>query len=125
VRAHFPTAIIHVLGAGSPKNVATAIRCGADSTDSIAWRRAAGFGTIYLPDTGERFLLPRERKRATSRPILKPCEIELLEGCACPACLEYPQIDRRIAELANSYIARAAHNASIILQVAKEATLIQ
>jgi len=121
VRAHFPAAIIHILGAGSPKNVVTAIRCGADSTDSLAWRRAAGFGTIYLPGTGERFLEPRSRKRATSRPTLRRNEIELLAACACAACSEHPQIDNRIAELSNSYIARAAHNASIILQEAKRA----
>jgi tRNA-guanine family transglycosylase len=121
VRACFPEALIHILGAGSPKNVVTAIRCGADSTDSLAWRRAAGFGTIYLPGTGERFLEPRGRKRATSRPTLRRNEIELLAACACAACSEHPQIDNRIAELSNSYIARAAHNASVILQEAKRA----
>ena len=30
VRAQFPTSVIHVLGAGSPSNIATAIRCGAE-----------------------------------------------------------------------------------------------
>jgi hypothetical protein len=66
-----------------------------------------------------------DRKRPTSRPILKPDEIELLAACACPARSEYLQIDKRIAELANSYKARAAHNASIILQEAKRASLVQ
>jgi tRNA-guanine family transglycosylase len=124
VRAYFPTAIIHVLGAGSPKNITAAIQCGADSTDSLAWRRAAGFGTIYLPGTSERFLGSRNRKRATSRPTLKREEIELLAACACPACSEYSQIDNRIAELSKSYIARAAHNASVILHEAKRAFLL-
>jgi tRNA-guanine family transglycosylase len=124
VRACFPAAIIHILGAGSPKNVVAAIRSGADSTDSLAWRRAAGFATIYLPGTAERFLGPRGRKRATSRPTLQRNEIELLAACACPACSEHSQIDNRIAELSNSYIARAAHNASVILQEAKRAALI-
>jgi hypothetical protein len=96
------------------------------------WRRFNGFsrlatrgwlGTIYLPGTSERFLAPMDRKRPTSRPILKPDEIELLAACACPARSEYLQIDKRIAELANS--ARAAHNASIILQEAKRASLVQ
>jgi tRNA-guanine family transglycosylase len=120
-RVYFPSAIIHILGAGSPKNVAAAIRCGADSTDSIAWRRAAGFGTIYLPGTGERFLGPRDRKRAKSRPTLNDNEIELLAACACPACSECSRIDKRVTHLSNSYIARAAHNASVILQEAKRA----
>jgi 7-cyano-7-deazaguanine tRNA-ribosyltransferase len=119
VRRQFPETLIHVLGAGSPQTVLAVLRCGADSTDSLAWRRAAGFGTIFLPGTSERFLSPRERKRATSRPTLNAHERELLAGCTCPACAELPQLSKRIAELSNSYLARAAHNAFIILQEAK------
>lgn len=122
IRAEFPKTIVHILGAGSPQNIATAIRCGADSTDSLAWRRAAGFGTIYLPGTGERFLGHRDRARANSRPLLNASELGLLELCACPACAEFPVMSRRIAQLENSYLARAAHNASVILDLAKSAT---
>jgi len=121
VRSHFPSAIIHVLGAGSPQTVKAVIRCGADSTDSLAWRRAAGYGTIFLPETSERFVRARDRKRAGSRPTLKPAEIDMLARCECPACSEWEQVEKREAELANSYLARAAHNAVVILREAKSA----
>jgi tRNA-guanine family transglycosylase len=119
VRVQFPRSVIHVLGAGSPQNIATVIACGADSTDSLAWRRAAGFGTIYLPGTGERFVAPRDRARANSRPTLDDRELELLEACLCPACDEFPRLIARLAELQKSYLARAAHNAFVILAGAK------
>jgi len=119
VRPHFPLALVHVLGAGSPQTVAPIIRCGADSTDSLAWRRAAGFGTIFLPGTSERFLQPRNRLRAKSWPTINAKDIELLPRCACPACAETNQVEERIAELAESYIARAEHDAFVILQEAK------
>jgi len=116
VRDQFSETIVHVLGAGSPKNIATTIRCGAGSTDSLAWRRAAGFGTIYLPGTGERFLAHRDRERASSRPLLSDHEQQLLGMCLCPACTEFPKLTDRIAELQGSYLARAAHNAFVILE---------
>jgi tRNA-guanine family transglycosylase len=115
VKDQFPNTIVHVLGAGSPKNIATAIRCGADSTDSLAWRRAAGFGTIYLHGTGERFVAHRDRQRANSRPLLSKAEQELIEACSCPACAEFTNVGDRLVELQESYLARAAHNAFVIL----------
>ena len=118
VRASFPRSIIHVLGAGSPLNVAMTIMCGADSTDSLAWRRAAGFGTIYLPGTSERFLSPRNRQRENSRPTLNQRELGLLEVCSCAACAEWPDLQMRVTGLATSYLARAAHNASVVLAAA-------
>jgi tRNA-guanine family transglycosylase len=119
VRREFPKSVIHILGAGSPQNVATAIACGADSTDSLAWRRAAGFGTVYLPGTSERFLAPRNRQRESSRRTISRKELQLLEACGCPACREWPGLADRIAGLSNSYLARAAHNAFVVLSQAK------
>ena len=121
VRQHFPSAIIHVLGAGSPQTVTAVIRCGADLTDLLAWRRAAGFGTIFLPGTSERFVRPRDRLLAGSRPTINAKEIELLAQCICPACIEWKHVEKRIADLAELYLARAAHNAFVILQEAKTA----
>lgn len=123
-KAAFPRAVIHILGAGSPKNIGSAIACGADSTDSLAWRRAAGFGTIYLPGTSERFLLPRNRQRENSRLTVNADELQLLEACRCPACIEWPDLKRRIKGLANSYLARAAHNASVVLSEARRAAAV-
>jgi tRNA-guanine family transglycosylase len=119
VRAQFPRTIVHVLGAGSPRNIATALHCGADSTDSLAWRRAAGFGTIYLPGTGERFVGHRNRERANSRPLLDSRELDLLESCLCPVCKELPKMSERLSELQESYLARAAHNAFVIVADAR------
>jgi len=121
VRREFPRSVIHILGAGSPQNVATAIACGADSTDSLAWRRAAGFGTIYLPGTSERFLAPRDRQRENSRRTVSREDLELLEICLCPACAEWPSLKHRVAGLSESYLARAAHNAFIVLAEARSA----
>lgn len=123
VRSYFPKAIIHLLGAGSPVTVTNALRCGADSTDSIAWRRAAGYGTIYLPGTSERFLAPRSRKRANSRKTLDNAEQNLLMQCSCPACSEHETLETRLSDLSCSYLARAAHNAFVILQQAKLARI--
>jgi len=119
VRDAFPKSVIHILGAGSPLNVAAAIACGADSTDSLAWRRAAGFGSIYLPGTGERFLAPRNRERESSRPLLNKRELQMLEVCVCPACSDWPNLTRRIAGLSACYLARAAHNAHVVLSQAR------
>jgi tRNA-guanine family transglycosylase len=123
VRIYFPATVIHVLGAGSPRNIATALQCGADSTDSLSWRRAAGFGTIYLPGTGERFLGHRDRARANSRPLLDSRELNLLESCSCPACTEFPNLASRLARLQESYLARAAHNAWVVLEGVKQGYL--
>jgi hypothetical protein len=48
-------------------------------------------------------------------------EIDLLAQCSCPACIEWKHVEKRIADLANSYLARAAHNAFVILQEARTA----
>jgi tRNA-guanine family transglycosylase len=121
VRSRFPRSLVHVLGAGSPQTISSVIRLGADSTDSIAWRRAAGFGTIFLPGRGERFLQARDRLRATSRPTINALELRMLMDCRCPACSGSKRSRLRVAELAKSYIARAAHNAFVITGEAKAA----
>ncbi len=114
IRSWFSPVLIHVLGAGSPRNIRSSILSGADSTDSMAWRRAAGFGTIYLPGTGERFVAPRGRLRPTSRPTLSHIERDLLSNCICPACVESGGGLDQLAHLSRSYFARAAHNAYVI-----------
>jgi len=125
VRRQFPRSLIHILGAGAPQTVSDVICCGADSTDSLAWRRAAGFGTIYLPGTSERFVASRSRARATSRPLLNASELEQLAACACPACKEWPRLEDRINDLSNSYLARAAHNAFVVLSGVKSLALMR
>jgi len=115
VRRNFPQSRLHVLGVGSPRTIATAFEGGADSVDSIGWRRAAGFGTIFLPGGAERFVAHRDRKRAASRPLLNAQDIDTLSQCLCPACHQAGDLDRRLLALASSYLPRAAHNAWVLL----------
>jgi queuine/archaeosine tRNA-ribosyltransferase len=115
VRASFPRSCLHVLGAGSPGTVSLAFRCGADSVDSVGWRRAAGFGTIFLRGGSERFVAERDRKRPSSRPGLNATDLELIAACACPSCVRAETLDRQLEQLTNSYLARAAHNAHVLL----------
>lgn len=122
VRDSFPGAQLHVLGVGSPRTIAAAFKAGADSVDSIGWRRAAGFGTIFLPGGTERFVAHRDRKRSTSRLLLTDADREVLDGCDCPACSRAGTIDQRLETLAGSYLPRAAHNAWILLGEALRAT---
>lgn len=124
VRRQFPHSRLHVLGVGSPRNIATSFESGADSVDSIGWRRAAGFGTIFLPGGTERFVAHRDRKRAASRLVLTAQDIDTLSGCLCPACCQAGSIDQRLMTLAGSYLPRAAHNAWVLLSEAGCAPLV-
>lgn len=119
VRSVFPNALLHLLGAGSPRTVVLAFAVGADSTDSIGWRRAAGFGTIFLPGKGERFVAPAKRQRAGSRPLLSESDLTILSKCRCPVCGQANDLQSRVAQLAACYRARSAHNAWILLQEAR------
>jgi tRNA-guanine family transglycosylase len=121
VRKSFPSSRLHVLGAGSPRTIAAAFANGADSVDSIGWRRAAGFGTIFLPGGTERFVLHRDRKRARSRLLLTDEDRDLLARCECPACTRAENLDARIENLAISYMPRAAHNAWVLIGEARRA----
>lgn len=116
VRAGFPASRLHVLGVGSPRTIAAAFQAGADSVDSIGWRRAAGFGTIFLPGGTERFVTDRGRKRAASRLLLTELDLDVLARCECPACTRAGNLGQRIASLAASYLPRAAHNAWVLLR---------
>jgi len=121
VRHSFPCSRLHVLGAGSPRTIATAFAGGADSVDSIGWRRAAGFGTIFLPGGTERFLTHRDRKRAASRSLITEKDRQALASCDCPACARIVGLDARVDALAASYLPRAAHNAWVLLGEARRA----
>jgi tRNA-guanine family transglycosylase len=119
VRGAFQFSILHVLGVGSPRTITAAFQSGADSVDSIGWRRAAGFGTIFLPGGSERFVIDQPRRRPTSRKLLGDEDIELLRRCICPVCRSAEDPMGRISRLAESYIARAAHNAWVLIDEAK------
>lgn len=124
VRRNFPGSRLHVLGVGSPRNIATAFASGADSVDSIGWRRAAGFGTIFLPGGTERFVAHRDRKRAGSRLLLDDADRQGLARCDCPACVGAGDLEGRLEILAASYLPRAAHNAWVLLGETRTATAL-
>lgn len=115
VRESFPHSNLHVLGVGSPRTISAAFLSGADSVDSIGWRRSAGFGAIFMPGGSERFVADRDRKRPKSRLTLSDADRDMLAVCGCPACLEANDLEIRQRNLAESYLFRAAHNAWVLL----------
>ncbi len=108
-RNEFPYAHLHVLGVGSTTTAIAVLGLGAHSVDSLAWRRAAGFGTIFLPGLAERIVSSKPRARQ-SRPRLGLADRQLLDGCGCPICRGQPTLCDRVNALAQSYVARAVHN---------------
>jgi queuine/archaeosine tRNA-ribosyltransferase len=108
-RSQFPRSHFHVLGVGSTTTAIAVLALGADSIDSLAWRRAAGFGTILLAGLAERIISLQSRSRY-SRPKLAKKDKILLHNCKCPICLTHSRVSDRIRVLAKSYIARAVHN---------------
>jgi queuine/archaeosine tRNA-ribosyltransferase len=110
-REAFPRARIHVLGAGAPRTMLAAFACGADSVDSVGWRRVAGFGAIFVPGAGERFIDDRPRRRPGSRSRLSALERDGLRDCDCPACSAASTFEEQIEILSSDYMPRAAHNA--------------
>jgi tRNA-guanine family transglycosylase len=109
VRQHFPDSGVHVFGAGSPQTIQAMFTAGASTVDSIAWRRAAAFGAVYV-DAGAQRLLPGAHVQNRSRPILTGHEIDKLGLCRCPSCARQP-VEDRLRILATSFRARALHNA--------------
>jgi queuine/archaeosine tRNA-ribosyltransferase len=108
-RQQFPDSHFHVLGVGSTTTAIAALTLGADSIDSLAWRRAAGFGTIFLAGLAERIISQQSRARY-SRPVISRRDEALLKACKCPICIANPQMDDRVSALAQCYVARSVHN---------------
>ena len=123
-RANFPKSKLHVLGAGAPSTVRMSFQYGADSVDSIGWRRAAGFGTIFLPGGTERFVSDRARQRPRSRRQLDNNDLQMIATCDCPPCSRNNSLESRLALLSECYLARAAHNASVLIGEARRASSI-
>lgn len=85
VRSHFPKADLHLFGVGSLHTVLGVIALGVNSVDSIGWRQAAGFGSVYIPGRHRRLLTHRARERPC-RPFANEEDLELLASCKCPEC---------------------------------------
>lgn len=119
-RSEFPQAHLHIFGVGSPTTAIALLALGADSVDSLAWRRAAGYGTIFLAGCAERIVSSRARQHL-SRPFLSTGDLSLLEACLCPVCSRYSSLGGRLGALGQSYILRSVHNVWTLL--AEEAAL--
>jgi tRNA-guanine family transglycosylase len=118
VRRSFPRAMVHLFGVGSTTTAIAALALGADSVDSLGWRRAAAFGTVLLPGRSERF--PTfDPRRLPSRPVVAETEFPLVEACKCPACGSLFGLSARLQALASSYKVRAVHNAWTLLTEVK------
>lgn len=109
VRAHFPKSGVHVFGVGSLHTVLAMVALGAQSVDSIGWRQAAGFGSVFIPGRQRRLLTSRERIRPC-RPFVDDLDKEILRDCVCPACRGASPVGENIARLAAHFKPRAAHN---------------
>jgi len=110
IRNAFPNARIHAFGAGGTQTFPAVVALGADSADSIGWRQAAGFGSIFLPLRSQRVIKWNLEKRPP-RKLLDESDIAQLELCVCPICTEKPVMASRLADFRSSYRNRSIHNA--------------
>jgi queuine/archaeosine tRNA-ribosyltransferase len=109
VQSFFPRSDIHLFGVGSLHTVLAAIAIGAHSVDSIGWRQAAGFGSVFIPGRHRRLLTHRQRE-TPCRPYANQEDIDLLAACACPECRHTGCTGANISLLTNHFKPRAAHN---------------
>jgi queuine/archaeosine tRNA-ribosyltransferase len=109
VRGYFPSSKLHVFGVGSLHTVLGVIAAGANSVDSIGWRQAAGFGSVFIPGKHRRLLTER-RRDAPCRPFASQEDLEILAHCRCPACREASLPGGNLAVLRGHFKPRAIHN---------------
>ena len=82
---------------------------GAQSADSIGWRQAAGFGSIYLPGGNQR-LLSWKSKSPQPRPLINASDRALLAECNCPVCRPIELLQYRVRRLNGNFTQRSLHN---------------
>lgn len=108
-REYFPESQLHLFGVGSLHTVLGCVALGVGSVDSIGWRQAAGFGSVYIPGLHRRLLTNRHREKPC-RPYANRYELELLGQCRCPACRGLPRDGGNIERLRENFRPRAVHN---------------
>lgn len=113
IRREFDGALIHVFGAGGTRSFPAVFACGADSADSIGWRHAAGFGSIFLPLKSQRVIKWDQSKRPPRR-CLDLADLVDIERCNCPICRTRVGLDQRLTMLRRSFHNRSIHNAWIV-----------
>lgn len=114
-RQHFSNSRIHIFGVGSIHTVLGCVALGASSIDSIGWRQAAGFGSVYVPSRHRRLLTGRERK-SPCRPFVDQQDLELLSKCGCPVCSNASSDSELVSRLSSNFAPRAIHNIWVLYQ---------
>ncbi len=112
-RERFQHSKIHVFGAGGTRTFPAMVALGADSADSIGWRHAAGFGSVFLPLKSQRIISRGVNGRAV-RKILDRADAADLMRCKCPICSSALSFRGRIGLLKKSFHNRSIHNAWVI-----------
>jgi queuine/archaeosine tRNA-ribosyltransferase len=110
IRKAFPRAIIHAFGAGGTRTFPAMFALGADSADSIGWRQAAGFGSIFLPMKSQRIVVWAKNAKQP-RKMLDASDREQIDACGCPICRSRSSTSSRIAAFKRGFHNRAIHNA--------------
>lgn len=112
-RQRFQCSKVHVFGAGGTRTFPAMVALGADSADSIGWRHAAGFGSVFLPLKSQRIVAPRGSGRAV-RKVLDSTDKADLMRCECPICSRSTNLRGRIGLFKKSFHNRSIHNAWVI-----------
>jgi queuine/archaeosine tRNA-ribosyltransferase len=110
IKRAFPKAKIHAFGAGGTRTFPAVAHFGADSSDSIGWRQAAGYGSIFLPLKSQRVIV-WGKASSPPRKLLNDADRNWLASCVCPACKDRGSIQLRIKTLRQSFEKRSIHNA--------------
>jgi tRNA-guanine family transglycosylase len=110
IRERFPKSIIHVFGAGGTRTFPAVYALGADSGDSIGWRQAAGFGSIFLPYQSQR-AIKWDLERGPPRKTLSKSDLSQLRLCKCPVCKTKSGLASKLRSFERSFHFRSIHNA--------------
>lgn len=113
IRGSFPRAKIHVFGAGGTRTFPAVFAFGANSADSIGWRQAAGYGSIFLPLKSQREIR-WNKERGSPRKKLDSADFAELADCGCPMCRSEETVKRRVSTLRKHFHNRSIHNAWVI-----------
>ena len=111
VREEFPDSLLHSFGVGAPRPMTFVFSLGVDSTDSIGWRKLAGYGQITLVGGS----IVRISFRGKPQTTLTSRQKELLRNCECPVCRDRT-LRERIEAFGTEFQCRATHNAWVYLK---------
>jgi len=114
--AHNHGVKVHLFGLGVPALVAMLKGIGADSFDSSAWMKSAGFGQIYLPFMRAYNISHRNAgsEMQLGLSIEDFLRLKTLTGHSCVFCDD-------IERLQNNKIARVVHNLIVISETVEQA----